>query len=217
MALRFAIACSVVILAFQGLAVAQKSGAVAPPQIKTSITIDSNTLAADQAATVTVTIQNLSGAELEGSSICSFHLRNLSKEAVARKHEVVGDRYWGPVDVSTGKPAELTIIDPAKEKQGIVVGRAPKLSLRFAKDETKTFKIDLTNLVWNDVMSSLWPHETLFKVVPKGTYALSFQMSNKGVNLKSNEVEVSINSDQKNSPASLLSSVSSSFKSVITI
>jgi hypothetical protein len=55
---------AVVVLAFQGLAVAQQT-AGAPPQIKNSITIDSTTLARDTPALVTITIENLSGQELE--------------------------------------------------------------------------------------------------------------------------------------------------------
>lgn len=191
--LRIAVACSFAVLAFQGLTGAQQNrAAVTPAQVKTSIAIDAATLTPDKPVIVTVTIQNLSGAELEASSICSFDLRNLSKEVAARKHEVFGDRYWGPVNISTGTPQALTIIDPEKEKQGVIVGRVPENSLHFAKDETKTFKVDLTKLLWNPVMSSMWPDQPLFKVVSKGSYALSFVMSKKGINVKSNEIEVSI-------------------------
>jgi hypothetical protein len=193
MLLRFAVTCCLVVLAFHGLAIAQKKSVDAPaPQIKTSIAIESATLARDQSAIVTLTIQNLSGKELDLKAIGSFDLKNLSKESATRKHPVVGDRYWGPANISTSKPTELKIIDPEKQKQGIVVGQVPRVSLQFATDETKTFKVDLTKLFWNDAMSSIWPEEPLFKVVPKGTYALSFGMSLQGVHLESNEVEVSL-------------------------
>jgi hypothetical protein len=183
---------AVVLLAFQGLAVAQHESAGAPPQIKTSITIDSTTLARDKPALVTITLENVSGKELELSYICSFNLDNLSKESLARKHQVIGDSFWGPVNISTSTPMQLDIIDPEKQKQGITVGRVPQVPLQFAKDETKTFKVDLSKLIWGDSMHSIWPNQSLFKVVPKGSYALSFELSQKGVNLRSNPVEVSV-------------------------
>ena len=180
------------LFAFQTFAVAQTQSAAAPPQIKTSIAIDSAILSADKPAIVTLTLENTSGQELEISSSCSFELRNLSKESVSRKHVIVGDRYWSPVNISKGSPTELHIIDPEKQKQGVVVGREPRVPLRFAKDETKTFKVDLTKVFWNDSMYSMWPHETLFKVIPKGSYSLSLELRHQGHNVESNAVEVTV-------------------------
>ena len=180
------------LFAFQAFAAAQTKTADAPAQIKTSIAIDSATLSPDKSAIVTITLENTSGQELEISSICSFDLRNLSKESVSRKRVIVGDRYWSPLNITNGTPTQLNIIDPEKLKQGIVVGRVPEVTLKFAKDETKTFKVDLTKTLWNDSMYSVWPEEDLFKIVPKGSYALSLSLSKKGANLESNEVLVSV-------------------------
>jgi hypothetical protein len=113
-------------------------------------------------------------------------------ESVSRKRVIVGDRYWSPVNVSTSTPTELNIIDPEKLKQDIVIGRVPEVTLKFAKDETKTFKVDLTKTVWNDAMYSMWPNETLFKIVRKGSYSLSLTLRDKGVNVESNAVQVSV-------------------------
>ena len=190
--LRFAVTCGLILLAFQALAFAQQKPAEAPPPIKTSITIDSTTLSKDKPVNVTITVENLSGREFDLTSSCSFDLKNLSKESLTRKHEVVGDRYYGPVNISTGTPKELTIIDPVKQKQGITVGRVPHESIHFAKDETKTFKVDLAQLLWNPIMSTIWPNETFFKVVRKGAYALSLRCGNRGVYVDSNAIDVSV-------------------------
>jgi hypothetical protein len=143
-------------------------------------------------ALVTITIENISGGELELSSSGSFDLTNQSKESRTRKFDVVGDRYWGPVNISTGTPRKLTIIDPEKQKQGVIVGQAMEDSIHFAKDETKTFTVDLTKLLWSDAMHSMWPDQELFKVVPNGSYSLSLRRRSKGVNVESNAVEVSV-------------------------
>ena len=181
------------LFAFQAFAVAQtQSAAAPPPRIKASITIDSTTLSRGKPAIVTITLENTSGQELEISSTSSFDLRNLSKESVGRKMVIVGDRYWSPVNILEGTPTQLNIMDPEKLRQGIVVGRVPEVTLKFARDETKTFKVDLTKTLWNDSMYSVWPEEDLFKIVPKGTYALSLSLSKKGANLESNEVQVSV-------------------------
>ena len=182
------VTCGLVFLAFQS-ATAQQTAA---PLVKTSIAIDSTQLKRDKPALVTVTIENISGTELELSSSASFDLVNLSKESRTRKYEVVGDRYWGPVNLSTGTPTRLDIIDPEKEKQGITVGRVPQVPIHFAKDETKTFKVELTKLFWSDAMHSSWPDQELFKVVQKGSYSLSLHLRNKGVNVESNPLEVSV-------------------------
>lgn len=191
--LRLAVTGSLVLLAFQLVAPAQQQKtADAPPPIKSSITIDSTTLSKDKPVNVTITVENLSGQEFDLTSSCSFDLKSLSKELLTRKYEVVGDRYWGPVNISTGTRKELTIIDPQKQKQGITVGRIPQESIHFAKDETKTFKVDLAQLLWNDIMSSLWPNETFFKVVRKGAYALSLRCGDRGVYVDSNAIDVSV-------------------------
>ena len=142
---------------------------------------------------VTVTIENISGQEIDLKSLCSFELLSMSKEAVTRAHRVFGDSYWGPVNMSDGTPLRLEIIDPKKQEKGIVEGRVPKASLHFTKNELKTFKVDLTKLHWNASMGSDWPSWSLFEVVEKGPYALVFRYQGGGVNVKSNEIKVRLN------------------------
>jgi hypothetical protein len=179
-----------VLFGLQALAAAQTKTADVTSQIKTSIAIDSAILSPDKPAIITITIENTSGQELEISSTYSFDL--MSKAAIGKQRDIVGDRYWSPVNVSDGKPTQLNIMDPEKLKQGVVVGRVPQVPLKFAKDETKTFKVDLTKTFWNDAMYSTWPEESLFKIVPKGSYVLTLELRRKGFHVGSNAIEVSV-------------------------
>ena len=182
--------CGLLALAFQGSSFAQKSAD--PSQlIKASVTVDSDTLARQKPGVVTITLANIAGREIDIKSICSFELLSLGKEAVARDHSVFGDSYWSPVDITTGTPLSLNIIDPHMQRKGVVVGRVPEAVLHFAKDETKTFKTDLTKLLWNASMGNDWPRWNLFDVVPKGSYTLLFAIQSGG-HVKSNEVRVSV-------------------------
>jgi hypothetical protein len=189
---RFSLTSSLILLAFQVLATAQSKSTYAPPQIKISIASDSAILTRGKPALVTVTIENISGAELELSSSGSFHLASMSKKARARNHQVFGDRYWSPVNLTDSAPVEIKIIDEEKLKEELAAGRAPKVSIQLAKCETKTLTVDLTKFLWNASMSSTWPTEPLFKFVPKGSNALSLSVRNREVNVESNPVEVAV-------------------------
>jgi len=185
-----AVVCGLLALVFQGSSFAQK-GAAPSQLVKASMTVDYDTLAQQKPSVVTVTIANIAGREIDIKSICSFELLSLRKEAVARDHSVFGDTYWSPVDITTGTPLSLNVIDPKMLKKGVVVGRVPEEVLHFAKDETKTYKTDLTKLFWNASMGNDWPRWNLFEVVPKGSYTLLFAIQSAG-HAKSNEVKVSV-------------------------
>jgi hypothetical protein len=184
-----------VLFVFQGLAVAQKPNAAADaPLIKVSIAIDSTTVSRDKPALVTITVENTSGQELEMNADCFFQLKNLSGESLGRNHSIVGDRYWSPVNIATGTSMDLPRIDAKKLKKGdVIVSQVPKVLLKFAKDETRTFEVDLTKPFWNDSMYSMWPHETLFQVVKKGSYSLSLEVRQWNRVTTTNAVHVSVN------------------------
>jgi hypothetical protein len=186
---RVAVFCAVVLT----LATASSAQKAADPSqlIKLSVVLDGDTLSRQRLAVATVTVENISGRDIDLKSICSFELLSMRKEAVARNHSVFGDSYWSPVNVSTGEPLQLNIIDPKLLKKGVVVGRVPEAVLRFAKDEIKTYNLNLTKLLWNASMGNDWPRWNLFDVVPKGTYSLFFEIESGG-HVKSNEVKVSV-------------------------
>jgi hypothetical protein len=157
--------------------------------IKTSISIDTDKLARQKPAIVSITIENVSGRDIDLTS-SSFELLRIADEAVARNFSVNGDSYWSPFDISTGTPLKL-IVDPKMLKKGVVEGRLPQPVLHLGKDEAKTFRIELSKLLWNGSILSDWPHENLFDVVPTGRYWLVFEISSNGDH-KSNRVEVTV-------------------------
>lgn len=101
-----------------------------------------------------------------------------SDQAIARGFSVLGDSYWSPLDSSTGRSLEL----PAN-------GRVPSATLDLKPGESKSFEFELTNLLWNATMSSIWPHANLFNVMPEGKYRLVFKLTSKG-ETTSNKIEV---------------------------
>lgn len=183
-----AVISGLVLMTFQGLVMAQEN--TNPPQsIRASIAIDSATLERHKPAIVTITIENISDREIDLNLTSSFKLLNMSKEARARKSAVVGDTYWSPVNIVTGTPLGLRIVEPEKLEKGVVVGSVPRDSLRFEKNEIRMFKVDLTKVFWNDGILGGWPSESLFEVVPKGSYSLHLEMRGDS-RVTSNELNV---------------------------
>ncbi len=176
-------------LVFAGAAAAQEK-ADPPAVLKSSLSVDSSTLAQKNPNIATIRVENVSGRETEIKSICEFELLSTADEAVARKFSVFGDSYWAPVDVSSGTSLKLDV-EPEMLKKGVIEGRVPEASLHFDKDEIKTFKMDLTSLSWNASMGNDWPRSSLFEVVPKGRYWLVFTIGS-SVECTSNKVEVTV-------------------------
>lgn len=170
------LACSLTVLAFIDVPAQSQTKATKPPLVKCWIEINSTTISPGKAAIVSVTIENVSSSELKIDVIYSFELLVKSGQAVARDFHVLGDSYWGPVDSSS-----CTSLVPLN-------GRVPTVLLHLTPGEAKCFKFDLRSLLWNASMSSIWPHEDLFDVVPKGNYWLVFNVWT-GV-ITSNKVDV---------------------------
>ena len=164
---------------FTNLAPGQLRTKTAKPQLlKCSIAIDSASIKSDYPAIVSVTVENVSGGELGLKAIYTFELLTVSTQAVAREFSSLGDSYWSPLDISSGESLQLP-----------VSGRVPQLPLHLKKDEAKSFKFDLSKLLWNATLLSIWPHENLFDVVPKGSYWLVFKVSGNRETI-SNKIEV---------------------------
>jgi hypothetical protein len=179
-------------LYFAGVSSASAQNAVDRSRpIKITLVLDTDTLSRQKSAFATVTLENISGSEIDLKSICSFELLSTNREAVARNYSVFGDSYWSPVDLLTAQPLKLNIIDRNALKKGVVVGRVPEGVLHFTKDEIKTFKLDLTKLLWNASMGNDWPRWSLFESVPKGAYSLLFEVAS-SVDMKSNVVKVAV-------------------------
>ena len=164
---------------FTNLAAGQLRTKTAKPHfLKCSIAIDSASIKRDYPAIVSVTVENVSGGELDLKAIYTFELLIVSTQAMARDFSTLGDSYWSPLDISSGESLKLP-----------VNGRVPKVPLFLKRDEVKSFRFDLAKLVWNATTRSIWPHEVLFDIVPKGNYWLVFKVS--GIReTTSNKIEV---------------------------
>jgi len=184
-----AVASILTILFFQSTSFAQQQAA--PPELKITITIESEKLSRRNPAPVTITIENLSSQILDIKSIGSFRLLSTRKEAIARKHFVFGDSFWSPVNIVAGTPKKLEVVDPELEKKGVIVGRVTDETLHFESKEVKTFLIDPTKTLWNAENGNDWPRSNLFDVVKKGVYSLEFSIDS-SARVKSNAVTVTI-------------------------
>lgn len=127
--------------------------------IHCSIEVEAETWSRDKPIVVVVQLKNISDRDLDLLGIYSFELR--------------GDPptpYWSPVDVLSGKPLQLVYEDSGGG------GRVPKAVIHLGAGDAKSMKFDLSNLLWNNSLSSRWPHQSLFEVVPKGDYDLIFNV-----------------------------------------
>jgi hypothetical protein len=178
--------CGLMAVAFIGLTVGQET--TGPSKlIKSVISIDSDSLERNRPAIVSISLENLSRCDVDLEVICSFELRAEPDEAT--NSQAQGGSYWSPLDISTGTPLEL--VDPRTQKKATTLGRVPRTLLHFRKDEVKTFKVELTKLLWDASVSSRWPYKNLFDEVPKRRYSLVFRVDSNG-NLESNAVAIRI-------------------------
>jgi hypothetical protein len=172
-------AFSLTAVLFINPAASQLRTKVARPQLlKCKITVDSANINPEHPATVSVTVENVSGGELDLKAVYSFELLTVSAQARAREFSELGDSYWSPLDISRGESLRLPVKGPV-----------PKVLLHLKRDEVKSFRFDLAKLLWNATMRSIWPHENLFAVVPKGSYWLVFKVSGNRETI-SNKIEV---------------------------
>ena len=159
--------------------------------VNCSIKVDPARIVRGRPVSVEISIENVSRLDINLEAVCSFDLLKIADESIARNFSVIGDSYWSPFDISSGTPLKLHIIEPEMLKKGIVVGRAPKDKLHLSIGEGKTFKVELTKLLWNASVLSGWPKADLFDVVPKGRYWLVLRIRG-DEEIKSNKVEVSV-------------------------
>ena len=177
--MRMTFAFFLIAFSLTNLAAGQLRTKSAKPQVlKCSIAFDSASIKRDCPAIVSVRVENMSGGELDLKAIYTFELLRVSTQAVARDVSTLGDSYWSPLDISSGESLKLP-----------VSGRVPQLPLHLKKDDAKSFKFDLSKLLWNATLLSRWPYENLFDVVPKGSYWLVFKVSGTREAI-SNKIEV---------------------------
>jgi hypothetical protein len=179
--------CCLVVLSFTNFAVGQKNSANPAAQlIQCSITVDHPKIERKRPTLVSITVENISGRDIDLKTNASFKLLKNYPVAIARNFSVWSDSYWSPLDISTGKPLKL-IANPEMLKKGVLEGRVPEAVLHFTKGEVKTFRVELDKLLWNNSRLNDWPRENLFDIVEKGKYWLVLELT-----VQSNKVEVTI-------------------------
>jgi len=107
---------------------------------------------------VEVTLKNISETPLDLAGTWAFELKSIKTESPAA-------RYWCPVEMSDATSLKL----PAD-------GKVPKNLLHLDTGESKTFKFDLSILLWDRIISSRWPSKKLFETAPKGRYELVWRI-----------------------------------------
>jgi len=102
-----------------------------------------------------VRIRNISDGPVDLVGTYSFELTGADSQPVA---------YWSPVNIQDGSPLKLDD------------GKVPTGTIHLKPHEIKTINIDVSKLLWNRNLSSVWPNQSLFEVVPKGNYDLIFDV-----------------------------------------
>jgi len=126
--------------------------------IQCSIETETESWSTGKPTIVVVQLKNISDTDLDLVGIYSFQLKGIPGP------------YWSPVNILSGKPLELEY-----EGNG-TGGRVPEGLIHLQAGETKAMRFDLSNLLWNQSVSSRWPFQKLFEVVPKGIYHLIFDI-----------------------------------------
>jgi len=163
-------------------------------QIKCFVTVDSDSWSAGKPAYVLIRLENVSNRDVEFQAQCYFKLNSAAPEVVSRGYQRRGDGYWSPASVVT-KEGQLVMVAQDLSKvipPGRTSKRFPNDVVRLRKGEATQIKVDLTQLLWQDQISSVWPNERLFGLVSKGKYWLNFGMDVNKQKLSSNRVEVRV-------------------------
>src|SRR5262245_52660740 len=127
--------------------------------VECSIETETGTWSRGNAFSVSVRIKNTADRPVDIVGHYNFTLTRVDGPPVA---------YWSPVSIPDGAPAELK------------AGKVPENAVHLELHETKTIELDMTKLFWDRNFSSVWPRKTLFEVVPKGNYDLTFGVETAG-------------------------------------
>lgn len=160
--------------------------------VRCSITSEGSHWSRQHPPIVQITIENTADREIKFWAEYLFDLKDVA--ALSRKFETLGDRYYSRAGVAA-KDGRLTLV-PKDLKRMIRINRNTSRfvneEVRLAKGETKQIRVDLTDHLWADGMSSFWPSDHFFALIPKGRYQLIFRVSGDDVNAVSNQVEAQV-------------------------
>ena len=121
--------------------------------IQCSIETETGTWSRESPLSVAVKIKNISKGPVDLVGIYTFQLTRADDPPMT---------YWSPVNILDGRALKLD------------AGKVPKGAIHLEPHEIKPIDLDVTKLLWNRDISSVWPNQSLFEVVPKGNYDLIF-------------------------------------------
>jgi hypothetical protein len=152
------------------------------PNIRCTIRSESRNWNPSVPSIITGTIENLSDGPLDIAVQPTFYL---SPYPAAGAY-TAPDEYWAPADVLKDTSLELNrrSIGPKGKAEAI---EPRSLQLKFKnKGDSIDFRIDAQHVLWDRVISSVWPSRNLFSAVPPGTYAVRLVLGSKSGESKSN-------------------------------
>jgi hypothetical protein len=123
--------------------------------IQSSIETETGTWSRQSPLSVTVKLKNISDEPVDLAGICSFQLTRADAQPMA---------YWSPVNILDGSPLKLD------------EGKVPEGTIHLEPHEIKAINLDVSRLLWDRNISSVWPNQSLFEVMPKGIYDLIFDV-----------------------------------------
>ena len=155
------------------------------PNIRCTIRSESHNWNPAVPAVVTGTIENLSDGPLNIAVGPTLYLSPYPPTAQQ-------DAYWAPVDVLNDSPLRLDKRPiGAKGKAEAIKPRL--LQLKFKnKGDSIDFRIDAQHVLWDRVISSVWPSRRLFTVVQPGAYEVRLVLGSENGESKSNRERIAI-------------------------
>ena len=136
--------------------------------IRCSITAEETHWSNGEYAIVFITIENISEGKIDLKTIPAFNLNEM--------------QYWCPVNI-VGEDHNL----PANARSTISLEKGDQINS----------KIDISKLGWDRGISSIWPSQNLYSLVPTGNYKLRLDIEvvdgNETQWIRSNEISIEIN------------------------
>jgi hypothetical protein len=157
------------------------------------ITLDKADWSSNKPANVSGAIDNISDHELELGILPSLELKTHRVSAALGTYRAQEESYWAPADLFEDKPLET---DRDEIKKGVLAISPKALHLKLPRNGTAKFTLDASKLKWARTVSSIWPDQPLFTVVPSGTYDLTLVIETSAYRFRSNHVKVEIKSSE---------------------
>lgn len=144
------------------------------PNIRCTIRSESRNWNPAVPAVITGTIENLSDGPLDIAVEPTLYLSPYPPYP----HTLQQDEYWAPVDVLNDSPLRLD---------------ERPIQLKFKnKGDSIDFRIDAQHVLWDRVISSVWPSRRLFATVQPGAYEVRLVLESESGESKSNRQRIAI-------------------------